>query len=150
MHFSVASALAVLLSVVAASPVNVTESLSKLVARGASPADIANSLAHHNAARAAVGVAALVWDTGLQNRAQAYADTLARTPGGVLQHSGASENLWWSSAATDHDLLLATDSWVNEKPNYHNELIPQGNFQGYGHYSELRLVVKKRLLLTFA
>jgi uncharacterized protein YkwD len=134
MQFSVVSAFAALLAVASASPVavSVPESLTELVARGASQTDINNSLAAHNAARAAVGEKALVWDTSLQAKAQAWADTLAKT--GALEHGSAGENLYWSSAATDHDLLLATQSWVNEKKNYHGETIPNGDFNNYGHY----------------
>ncbi|KAH8898077.1 PR-1-like protein [Thozetella sp. PMI_491] len=135
MQFSIASAFAVFLAVASASPVAVPESLTELIARGASQTDINNSLAAHNAARAAVGEKALVWDTTLQAKAQAWADTLATT--GALQHGSAGENLYWGSAATDHDLLLATQSWVNEKKNYHGEAIPDGDFNNYGHYSQV-------------
>lgn len=34
-------------------------------------------------------------------------------------------------------LKKAVEAWDGEKPNYHGEKIPQGNFSGYGHYTQV-------------
>jgi len=149
MHFSaLASVLASLVAVTAAAPsaaasqsainaapLNATEALHSLAARGSPQEDRVGALRIHNDRRSQVGVAALVWDDNLQNAAQGWADNLASR--GVLEHGSSGENIYWSSAATDHDLQLAAAAWGNEVGNYHGELIPDGNFNGYGHYSEI-------------
>ncbi|KAH8887254.1 PR-1-like protein, partial [Thozetella sp. PMI_491] len=98
--------------------------------------DIDNAMAVHNWARNVVNVPNLSWDKGLQASAQAYADKLADKVG-VLEHSRAGENLFWSSVMGSNDLRDASQSWANEVANYHYEIIPNGDFNGYGHYTQV-------------
>lgn len=35
-------------------------------------------------------------------------------------------------------LTDATRAWLNEKPNYHGENIPDGDFAKYGHYTQVQ------------
>jgi len=98
-------------------------------------ADIKGALAAHNAIRAKHKVKPLTWDTTLVKSAQSWANNLAKL--GKLQHSGPGENLYYRYPPTDHDLTLATNAFNAEEPNYHNELIPKGNFSKYGHYTQV-------------
>jgi pathogenesis-related protein 1 len=74
----------------------------------------------HNAARAAVGVAPLVWSTTLENYALTYAQSQIHqcTP---LRHSGGpyGENLFWGSAGANWTPQDAVALWVREKQYYH-------------------------------
>ncbi|KAJ9130839.1 hypothetical protein NKR23_g12006 [Pleurostoma richardsiae] len=98
-------------------------------------ADQTAALAAHNSARAAKKVPALAWDATLASAAQTYAEKLAKT--GTFAHSGvAGENLFWESPAGKTPLTDATKAWLAEAPNYHNEVIPQGSFAQYGHYTQ--------------
>ncbi|KAI7787541.1 scp-like extracellular protein [Diaporthe eres] len=77
----------------------------------------------------------LTWDDGLANDAKQYAQHLADTK--KFEHSGVNgqgENLFMSSG--DASLTDATHAWLNEKPNYHGENIPDGDFGSYGHYTQ--------------
>jgi hypothetical protein len=87
----------------------------------------------HNTARDQVNVAHLIWDEAQQASAQAHADKLAQD--GYLWHSRSGENLWYSSASSDDDLLGATRAWIDERGLYRGEVIPEGDFEHYGHYS---------------
>ncbi|KAH8896093.1 hypothetical protein GQ53DRAFT_743447 [Thozetella sp. PMI_491] len=89
--------------------VALAESVSSLDSRD-SATDRKNALGAHNSARSAVGVATLVWDDALHLSAEAYAQELAKTPGGHLVHSRAGENLCWRSNITPNDLLLGRPS----------------------------------------
>ncbi|KAH8886253.1 PR-1-like protein [Thozetella sp. PMI_491] len=133
MRLSFAAGVAVVLALAVASPTNITES-GELAAYISMGDDKRLALNLHNKFRGAVHVKNLAWDLKLQRSAEAYARKLAKRPGGHLIHSGPGENLWWSSAHTDHDLQRATQGWTNEKHNYHGEKIPKGNFESYGHY----------------
>ncbi|KAH8765384.1 CAP domain-containing protein, partial [Diaporthe sp. PMI_573] len=77
----------------------------------------------------------LTWDDSLTNDAKKYAQYLADNK--KFEHSGApgqGENLFMSSGNVS--LLDATRAWLAEKPNYHGENIPDGNFGSYGHYTQ--------------
>jgi uncharacterized protein YkwD len=88
-----------------------------------------------NNMRAYKGVSQLSWDDGLAWQAQEYANHLRDF--NYFDHSGASgENLYMQSWASDDSLARAAQSWVNEVNNYHGELIPDGDFGSYGHFSE--------------
>lgn len=99
-------------------------------------ADQTAALKGHNDRRIAQGIRALKWDETLQAQAQFYADRLART--GTFQHSGVNgENLYYafSTSGIATPLTNAVASWMAEESYYHGEVIPQGDFANYGHYS---------------
>lgn len=96
-------------------------------------ADQQGALDLHNAGRKALKYPNLTWDAGLQSKAQAWANELAKR--GKLQHAGVGgENLYGISAGGS--LKGAAQAWMNEKSKYKGEKIPQGDFAGYGHYSQ--------------
>jgi hypothetical protein len=117
------------------------EELEQLVKRALS-VDQQEGLRLHNAARAAKGVPALQWDTTLEANAKAWATNIASRD--LLVHSTSAqrpnqgENLAYqrSSRPIVNPVTISTTQWLAEEPLYKNELIPQGNFAGYGHYSE--------------
>lgn len=87
----------------------------------------------------------LTWDDGLANDAKQYAQHLADTK--KFEHSGVNgqgENLFMSSG--NASLADATRAWLNEKPNYHGEKIPDGDFGSYGHYTQVCLTTANTLL----
>jgi uncharacterized protein YkwD len=89
----------------------------------------------HNDARRAVGVPELVWDDGLANDAQNWANYLAAN--NAFQHSGVEgqgENIWegWGESSP---FSSAATGWINEKSSYHGEAIDSSNYQTFGHYS---------------
>ncbi|KAJ6896156.1 pathogenesis-related protein 1-like [Populus alba x Populus x berolinensis] len=89
----------------------------------------------HNAARAAVGVGPLTWDTTVQAYAQNYANQRAGDCN--LVHSGGpyGENLAWSSAG-----LSGTDAvkmWVDEKAYYDYNSNSCAAGQQCGHYTQV-------------
>lgn len=95
---------------------------------------------HLLARRSAPGVKRpdLTWDDGLTNDAKKYAQYLADNK--KFEHSGVNgqgENLFMSSG--NASLADATRAWLNEKPNYHGENIPDGDFAKYGHYTQVCL-----------
>lgn len=132
---------------------------SNLFSRGIT-SDQKEALNRHNAARKAVKVAALKWDTKLEADALAYAKKIAKA--GKMVHSegktrpGQGENLAyaWSSDGYKNPITAGTQSWyvnlsklhantangflrLNEKKKYKGETIPKGSFSSYGHYSML-------------
>ncbi|PCG14013.1 MAG: serine protease [Sphingomonas sp.] len=102
-------------------------------------------LAGHNASRAAVGVAPLVWDDALERSAAAYAKELART--GRFAHAEQpqgpgreGENLFTGTrGAYGYDEMVAL--WVAEKSDFVNRPVPEssrsGNWGGVAHYVQI-------------
>ncbi|KAK2614150.1 hypothetical protein N8I77_001002 [Diaporthe amygdali] len=93
--------------------------------------------AHNTARRSAPGQNRpdLTWDDSLAQDAKTYAQHLADT--NTFEHSGAAgqgENLYMSSG--DASLTDAVNAWLDEKPNYNGQKIPDGNFGSYGHYTQ--------------
>lgn len=82
----------------------------------------------------------LIWDAHLAAAAEQWAQHLV-AQGAGLQHStgdqrpGQGENLYWQSAGGT--LANASQSWVNEDKDYHGEKIGEGNFEAYGHYTQV-------------
>lgn len=112
----------------------------------AAPADMATRmLAAHNAARAAVGSAPLVWNDALAGDARDWAVHLAKT--GTFEHASRpagktaqSENLWTGTAsAYSYEEMIA--AWVDEKRFYRRGVFPDvsttGKWQDVGHYTQL-------------
>ncbi|QPC70558.1 hypothetical protein HYE68_001310 [Fusarium pseudograminearum] len=114
---------------------------SNLFSRGIT-SDQKEALNRHNAARKAVKVAALKWDTKLEADALAYAKKIAKA--GKMVHSegktrpGQGENLAyaWASDGYKNPITAGTQSWLNEKKKYKGETIPKGSFSSYGHYTQ--------------
>lgn len=99
--------------------------------------DQQKALDAHNAARAEVGTADLVWDDALASAAQQWADHL--TSVGSLTHSsgtGQGENLYMQSGRGDTPFVSASDMWIAEKADYSGQRVGDGNFAAYGHYTQ--------------
>ncbi|KAL8341104.1 hypothetical protein RB601_006964 [Gaeumannomyces tritici] len=90
-------------------------------------ADQQAALDLHNKGRNDLNYPTLSWDSGLQSKAQAWANTLAQR--GKLEHAG---------------------SWMNEKSKYKGEKIPEGNFAGYGHYTQCMWKTTKKVGIASA
>ena len=105
---------------------------------------VARILAVHNQARAAAGVAPLVWDPALEAGAAAYARQLAAS--GVLRHSnrqarrGIGENLWMGSRGY-WPVETMVGSWTAERRFFRAGIFPavsrNGNWADVGHYSQM-------------
>ncbi|CAI5935800.1 unnamed protein product [Closterium sp. NIES-65] len=112
-----------------------------------SSAALANSdyLDQHNAARAAVGAAPLVWDDALASRARAWVQALASSAHNCqLQHGGASgegQNLSGASPSGWASNGDAVRWWVDEGKWYQLGVFPNGCAGGdwakCGHYTQV-------------
>jgi uncharacterized protein YkwD len=120
MHFSVGSILTAALCVV-----SVTARLT---------ADQQKAIDIHNKGRQAKGLSFLTWDTKLVASAQQCANKIAST--GNFAHCQSGENLYAQIGSTAPPLAAGAQAWMNEASLYHNEVIPQGDFASYGHYSK--------------
>jgi uncharacterized protein YkwD len=121
----------------ATKPPIATHNLMSIAATQTLTADQSTALRIHNNARSAQHLNALHWDPSLAVAATNYAQHLAQI--NKLQHSsgsGQGENLYWTSTSDPNALKDGSQAWINERPNYHGEKIPEGNFGSYGHYSE--------------
>lgn len=120
MHFSIASALAAALCIVSAS--------ARLTS------DQQNAINIQNEGRTAKGLPSLVWDDALEGTAQQCADKIAAS--GDFAHCQAGENLYAQWGSTAPPLAAGARAWMDEASNYDGQVIPQGNFESYGHYSK--------------
>ncbi|CAI5941362.1 unnamed protein product [Closterium sp. NIES-65] len=119
----------------------------RLINNQCSSAALANSdyLDQHNAARAAVGAAPLVWDDALASRARAWVQALASSAHNCqLQHGGASgegQNLSGASPSGWASNGDAVRWWVDEGKWYQLGVFPNGCAGGdwakCGHYTQL-------------
>lgn len=108
------------------------------------PQQAEEALAHHNKARADVGVAPLSWSAELSRYAQEWADYLANNYGCKMAHRSElgrkdqkyGENIFWGSGRV-YTALDASKSWYNEIKDFRNA--PIGNSSGpvTGHYSQM-------------
>jgi len=120
MRFSIASAL--------------TATLFFYSAAARLTADQQQAIDIQNKGRQAKGLPYLVWDNTLVGTAQLCANKIAAS--GNFAHCQSGENLYAQSGSSASPLPAGATAWMNEAPLYHNELIPQGDFASYGHYSE--------------
>jgi len=52
------------------------------------------------------------------------------------------EVLIWGDLGGGHQpFKKGVEAWVNEKPNYHGEKIAEGDFKGYGHYTQVCFIL---------
>ncbi|VUC22872.1 unnamed protein product [Clonostachys rosea] len=125
-----------------------------LIEKRALTTDESQALQLHNDARAAVGVPALEWDTDLQANALAWAQELARR--GSLDHSDSSqrpnqgENLAGGSMYFCSISGLKMNYRTDEKDSYHNEIILEGDFGSYGHYTQVVWSTTTRVGIAWA
>jgi uncharacterized protein YkwD len=84
-----------------------------------------------------------VWDDNLANAAQQWANQMAQAQD--FDHSdpnsrpGQGENLYaYSGTNAVAEFNGAAVDWCNEIANYHGEPIGEGNFESYGHYTQVR------------
>jgi uncharacterized protein YkwD len=87
---------------------------------------------------------ALTWDDNLAATSRQWAQNLAQR--NTLEHStfGNGENLYiaWGG---DKSCRAAVDAWYDEKKNYRpGTKIGEGDFSGYGHYTQVRFYIDKR------
>jgi pathogenesis-related protein 1 len=93
-------------------------------------------LAVHNAARAAVGAPPLQWNSKLAAYAQDWAKQLARS--GRFEHrpdNPYGENL--AGYHSPHGPEYGARLWLDEKKDYHGEVINGHNFRKFGHYTQM-------------
>ncbi|KAK7214836.1 hypothetical protein V2G26_002839 [Clonostachys chloroleuca] len=109
----------------------------------------------HNNERKKKNLANLVWDAKLGADAFAYAKKLAKL--GKLEHSSGSsrpnqgENLARVPVSGNPTpSVTSTNLWLNERSNYHNEIIPNGNFGSYGHYTQAMWKSTKKMGIAAA
>lgn len=95
--------------------------------------DEQNALDAHNAARSAVGEAALTWDATLASAAQTWANHLGAQGPGILEHDTTGENLYWQSTS-DNPFTNAANAWIAEKSSYNGEAIPSSGDAKWMHY----------------
>jgi hypothetical protein len=104
----------------------------------------ARILAAHNAERARMGIAPLVWDNALGAGAATYAQQMAFT--GMFQHSnrharrGVGENLWMGThGAFSPEAMVG--GWSSEKRYFMPGVFPNnsrsGNWEDVGHYTQM-------------
>jgi hypothetical protein len=104
----------------------------------------ARILAAHNAERARMGMAPLVWDAALGTGAATYAQQMAFT--GMFQHSnrqarrGVGENLWMGThGAFSPEAMVG--GWASEKRYFVPGVFPNnsrsGNWEDVGHYTQM-------------
>ncbi len=101
-------------------------------------------LARHNVERRQRGVAALTWDSGLAEGAQAYANELAQL--NLLRHSprsgrrGIGENLWMGTRNYFSPSRMVAD-WASERSMFRPADFPAvsttGNWADVGHYTQI-------------
>lgn len=102
-------------------------------------------LASHNRERAALGLPQLQWDAGLAERAQGWADYLAKS--GKFEHSPnipgkplEGENIWGGTkgAFFPEDMV---GLWISEKAEFVDGVFPAnsktGRVQDVSHYTQL-------------
>ncbi|CAG9951372.1 unnamed protein product [Clonostachys rosea f. rosea IK726] len=94
----------------------------------------------HNNERKKKNLANLVWDAKLGADAFAYAKKLAKL--GKLEHSSGS------SRPNQGENLARVP--LNERSKYHNEIIPNGNFGSYGHYTQAMWKSTKKMGIAAA
>ncbi|XP_062177188.1 pathogenesis-related protein 1-like [Alnus glutinosa] len=93
-------------------------------------------LSAHNAARAAVGVPALIWDEQVAAYAQNYANTHIGDCNLVHSQGGSyGENLAWSSG--DLSGTAAVNMWVDEKASYDYNSNSCAAGAMCGHYTQV-------------
>lgn len=116
--------------------------------RDSRPSDAveARVLRAHNAERATVGVAPLIWDEGLEREARGWAQHLLTTD--TVEHDprphGHGENIWvgWSGAV---GRVFAPEEmigeWIAEKAQYRHGTFPAvsrtGDWTAVGHYTQI-------------
>jgi hypothetical protein len=108
-------------------------------------------LKRHNEIRAEVGVPSLQWDSSLQESAQSWATKMATED--FFQHSGISgvgENLYLTWGG-DKSCLAAVNGFYEEKKNYTpGQLIGEGDFASYGHYTQVFVLFLDFFILSFS
>ncbi|KAH7193801.1 CAP domain-containing protein [Fusarium flagelliforme] len=115
-----------LLSGVMASPIE--ESTGSLVARDLT-LDQSKALAAHNGRRRQLGIAPLVWDTGLEAAAQKHVQSLADTKARYIispvttrmdQGENSRAFTWTPGYKLDYPMERAASGWIDGQGNYKN------------------------------
>ena len=94
-----------------------------------------NTLLAHNTYRSLLGKPNMTISTTLKNFAQNYSNYLASN--NLFRHSGGpyGENLYRASGGGS--VIKGIILWWKEFPIYNGENIPNGDFSGYGHYTQM-------------
>jgi hypothetical protein len=93
--------------------------------------DRADAVANHHSTSGAPR-----WDNTLAADAQQWAQYTADTNNMV--HSGVvgqGENIYASSRSSN--LANAAKAWCSEEKNYNGQILPGGDFESYGHYTQV-------------
>jgi pathogenesis-related protein 1 len=102
------------------------------------PDDVRDILDHHNAVRAAVGVAPLRWDAGLASYAQQWADRMA-ADGCRMKHREPNvygENLYQGTLG-HYTAVDAARAWAREKRFYDGGVFTKNDSAQAGHYTQM-------------
>ncbi|ETS73111.1 hypothetical protein PFICI_15286 [Pestalotiopsis fici W106-1] len=94
-----------------------------------------NALNIQNSYRRGRNLRPLVWDRILQQDAQNWANHLAYIDQMVhsTRRGSEGENLAWISGGSN-PLSASANMWMAESENYWGQIIPNGDFESYGHY----------------
>lgn len=92
-------------------------------------------LDRHNMYRAVQGAPDLVWDDDLADKAQEWADVIAKKD--VLMHSSFEygENIYVATYTPSPEEVV--DLWADEQKFYNGEKITNSNFSLVGHYTQI-------------
>ncbi|KAF2993559.1 hypothetical protein E8E14_001925 [Neopestalotiopsis sp. 37M] len=96
-----------------------------------------NALNIQNNYRRGRNLRPLVWDRILQQDAQNWANHLAYIDQMVhsSRRGSEGENLAWISGGSN-PMSVAASMWMAESKNYWGQIIPNGDFEAYGHYTQ--------------
>ncbi|KAI9203479.1 CAP domain-containing protein [Polychytrium aggregatum] len=98
--------------------------------------DIIDCLSAHNTIRNQLGLPSLTWDSSIANDAQLWFQNHQGFNHWIPSQSGEGQNLY-ASTGSPVSCKQAVASWGAESVNYHGEVIPQGSFELYGHYTQI-------------
>jgi hypothetical protein len=90
-------------------------------------------LGAHNSVRQQAGLPSITWDNSLQHSAQGWANYLASSNSFFHSNSGVGENLSLGIGYCQG----AVGQWMGERKAYHGQVIGNGNFHDYGHFSQI-------------
>ncbi len=92
-------------------------------------------LAVHNFYRSIIGVRPLIWSDNLAEKAQQWADAIAKHP--LITHNsmGFGQNLFYFTDTTD--IARAVHFWAMEQKYYYGQKITQENKLYFQHYTQI-------------
>jgi uncharacterized protein YkwD len=97
--------------------------------------DSIGTLELHNNIRKSIGLNEISWDQNLAAGSLSYSKVLSKTK--ALEHSKGNygENLYIGTSS----MIDAVNMWISEQKSYFGQKIGSGEFQNYGHYTQMVL-----------